>query len=74
MKQELLKVAKVLSSRLVDTETLANPTNASTVGGISIMTISSLLLQMPEPNAQVAGAVLMVIGFGISMYKENKKG
>jgi len=72
MKQELLKAAKVVAGRLVDTDSLANVTNASTVGGVSLIGLASQLMLLPEPNSQIAGGVLLIIGLCVSFYKQKK--
>ena len=63
-----------LGRRFIDTDSVLNKTNGSTAGGTVLITVATLLLQQPEPNLQIVGAVLSVVGTLAVLYKENKHG
>ena len=72
-KAELAKIAANIGQRLAGPDNKINATLASTVGGSGLLGAATVLLSLPEPNAQILGGVLMAVGFFAAMFKEHKK-
>ncbi len=60
-------------ARLIDTDKPLSKTNISTATGGGLMGAAYVLINSPDEISQSLGYLLLVIGFGISWYKENKK-
>jgi len=71
-KQKIAYLAKNIGDRLAGTENTVNKTLAATVGGSGLLGAATILLSLPEPNAQILGGVLMLVGFAAALYKESK--
>ncbi|MCP3921248.1 MAG: hypothetical protein GY714_01555 [Desulfobacterales bacterium] len=60
-------------TRFIDTKKAVSKTNISTVSGSGLMGVAYMLINSPDPITQSLGYILGVVGFGITLYKENKK-
>lgn len=71
-KMQLAILAKKMGDRLVGSENKVNSTLAATVGGSGLIGAATVLLSLPEPNANILGGILILVGFIGAIYKESK--
>jgi len=63
---------KKIIDRLVDTDSLVNVTNGTTVTGASVIAAGVTMTTTAIPHVQIAGAVVIAVGFAM-MFITNKK-
>lgn len=66
------KIVEAVLKRVVDTESVANATNASTGIGATLVSIGGYVALMPEPNSQIIGGIIGALGLLLTAYTNKK--